>query len=76
MKAQDLFILIASGLGVLATAYLLLVIISFAAMLDGGGSGLILDSMLNPYFAIPIFLSALSLLLTWDKAEKIMTKER
>lgn len=60
-------------LGCLATAYLVLVIISVAAMLDSGTSGLILESMKNPYFSAVIILLALSLLFTEEKFKKIVT---
>ena len=60
-------------LGFLAAAYLVLVLISVAAMLDSGTSGLILESMKNPYFAGVIILLAISLLFTEAKFKKIIT---
>ena len=60
-------------LGVFAAAYLLLVLISVAAMLDSGTSGLILESMKNPYFSALVILLAVSLFFTEEKFKKIVT---
>jgi len=60
-------------LGVFAAAYLLLLLISVAAMLDSGTSGLILESMKNPYFAAIVLLLAISLFFTEEKFKQIVT---
>jgi uncharacterized membrane protein YkvI len=60
-------------LGVMAAAYLVLVFISVAAMLDSGTSGLILESMKNPYFAAIVLLLAISLFFTEEKFKQIVT---
>jgi len=60
-------------LGFLAAAYLVLVLISVAAMLESGTSGLILESMKNPYLSAVIILLASSLLFTEKKFKQIIT---
>jgi hypothetical protein len=74
MIIKNFFILVAFALGVLAAGYLVLAAISFVAMIDGGGSGEILDSMKNPYISFPILILAASTLLTGRKANKIVMK--
>jgi fumarate reductase subunit C len=76
MNIKEMFFLLLYGAGILAIVYLVLLFISFVAMIDGGGSGLILDSMKNPYVVILAVIFSLSLLLTEQKVKKIMTTER
>lgn len=75
MKKSEVFILAAFVLGMMAIGYLVLAGISFLAMLEGGGSADILDSMKSPYVAIPIVILALSTLLTTKKANRIIMQE-
>lgn len=72
-KMKTKIIIILFILGFLAAAYLLLVLISVAAMLDSGTSGLILESMKNPYFSALVILLAISLFFTEEKFKKIVT---
>jgi len=60
-------------LGVMAVAYLALVYISVAAMLESDTSGLILESMKNPYLSAVIIFLASSLLFTEKKFKQIIT---
>lgn len=75
MKIKEFLILAAFVLGMMAIAYLMLVLLSLVAMLENGGSGDILDSMKNPYFAITVIMLALSTLLTIKKANRIIMQE-
>lgn len=71
MKRKEIFIIMIFALGAGAVAYLILAAISFAAMLDGGGSGVILETMKSPYIYIPIFIAAVSTMLTWGPFKRV-----
>ena len=73
MKTKIIIILFI--LGFLAAAYLVLVLLSVAAMLDSGTSGFILESIKNPYFSAVIILLVLSLFFTEKKFKQIVTSD-
>lgn len=75
-KIKEIIVLVVFVLGVLAILYIVLVLISFAAMLDGGGSGDILKLARNAEVLIPAVILIASLHLTWKKAGQIMMAER
>lgn len=74
VKFTEILMIAAFTIGMMAVGYIVLTLISLAALMDGGGSGLILDSIKNPYFAAIVVILALSLFLTGSRATKILTK--